>query len=256
MNGYLWAVVIAVASLPVLVFLFFAYFRTKKPHSRRKEEEKEQLNKKQHAKDVTVPKLQEKSRGDKRIAWFIIAIVIGLGLWWWFTKKPSTWWSWSDLSPSPEGVWSLVKDHWFWVIIVVSVLYFFFGSIARPWAKASKSVVAMVVATLLGALVVYWIWGEKKPDSADYSSSQISQIACQPVSEDVVHRCVIGEDPVVFTTEKLQYSRYLEFCVVKPADGEYKWRQVMSTTWLIWSTKGPLPIEYKLVEGSCLDKFS
>jgi hypothetical protein len=122
-----------------------------------------------------------------------------------------------------------------------------FGWFKSNLVTALLVIVGVVVLMLFVGLPLWnWVTGD---------SRQEQEQTCLPVSDNKVRRCVIGEKPTMFTTERLEYSRYLEFCVGKPADGEYQSKQTGSKTWLIWSTKGPLPIEYKLLEGSCPNKF-
>jgi|SRR3989344_4678741 len=153
-------------------------------------------------------------------------------------------------SPTPGAVWEFFRSYWMWAILALAGLYFWFDGMtpAPAWSKGAKGMVVAFAVLVVGAIAVHGIWGGE-------SSPQQMVAVCPPVSDKEVRRCVIGEKPTVFTTELLQYFRVLKFCVVKPSDGEYRSRQTSSKSWLIWSTKGPLPIEYKLLEGSCPDSF-
>jgi hypothetical protein len=163
-------------------------------------------------------------------------------------------WKFPVGSPTPSGVWEFAKDYWFWTIIGLAMLFFVFVGIGKTWtevAPATKAVqgfVGVVAITLIGALIFHGIWGEGS------SSPKVAR-SCQPVSDNEIRRCILGEKPTVFTTERLTYSKVLNFCVVKPTGASYESKQVGPNTWEIWTTKGALPIEYKLLEGSCPDKF-
>ncbi len=123
--------------------------------------------------------------------WWVILILIvlaGLGVWWWSTSSsappatpsassaPGTGWS-----PTPSGVWEFTKNYWFWTIIGLAFLFFVFGGIAKPWAKAVQGMVSIVAVTLVGAMIVHGIWGESS-SSPKISRSEIP-LASSPQSE-------------------------------------------------------------------------
>ena len=66
---------------------------------------------------------------------------------------------------------------------------------------------------------------------------------------------MLTEKPLIITTEQLAYSEALEFCIVHSTAGSFESKKIGANTFEIRSKHGALPIEYKLLKGSCPDKF-
>lgn len=170
-----------------------------------------------------------------------IAVVVGGLMLWWLWGAIST-----TQSPSFDTVWTFGKNHWLKVLVASGVVLLVALVVDGKWATALRWSTASVLVLLwviapIGALIV------ERSGSMEQN--------CLPFSNISVHRCVLTETPVVLRTERLTYSEVLDFCIVKPENGSYNVKKIGPNTFELRSTKGALPIEYKLLKGRCPDKF-
>ena len=170
MNAYLWIVGVVV-SIPILIFLFFGYLRAKRPHSKKKAEEQEKLDKKQGKSSgtTTIPPEPNKE-GNKvvRTALIVFGVIVALFLAWWFLP--------SLQSPSLGTVWGWAVASWLWILIVLPAIALIVSQFIddnKKWSKALKTVAVMLPVIFVGLWLGNMIWGEKSP------SQQAQQVVPQ-----------------------------------------------------------------------------
>lgn len=66
-----------------------------------------------------------------------------------------------DPSPSLSTVDGTIKKYWLWIALILGVLYFVSGAVAKPWTKAVQGMTMAVAVVLAGVLVANLFWGEK-----------------------------------------------------------------------------------------------
>ena len=122
----------------------------------------------------------------------VTVVAVGsLAVWWMWPSStppvpsapsaPGTGWS-SLLQPTPEGVWKFFRDYWLWMILALAILFFASNALPDSWAKAAKGLVVVIVVTLVGAMAVHGIWGDK-PLVPSASSRTEVPLASSPQSE-------------------------------------------------------------------------
>jgi hypothetical protein len=95
------------------------------------------------------------------IAWGVFGAVILIALAVWGLSAHGTGWS-SLLQPTPELVWWVFKNYWFWIVLILAGLYFWFDGItpATAWSKGVRGMVVAVGVLIAGAMAVHGIWGD------------------------------------------------------------------------------------------------
>lgn len=250
MSPFNWFLLLVVVAIFLFGFILIVA-RIARPHSKKMVRGQAQLNKKRGATapaavgTAGVTPVTPSTLGERASEWFmkylwsILLVIAGI--------VAVSWVSNAQVKPADVGSWSW--NHPLQLLIVWGVIAAIIALNAGKAAKALQWVLAGVMLMLfVGMPIVNWALGEKSP-------SQQAQNRCLPFSSTEVHKCLLTEKAVILTADQLTYENEFEFCVVKPDKGSYHAERIRPNTFEIRSTDGVLPIEYKLLNGSCPNRF-
>lgn len=255
MSTVLWIVGTVVFILFFLAIFATSYLRAvKMPHSKKMATAQRHMDKKTGATEDPLPASTEKksSEGSKsRLGLIILTMVLLLAL----AGIVIHWRLYVFLMENPRlsdvGSWSW--HHWLPLLVFFTMVWFAIELIVpqkQQVQKTLKKVLIVVVFMLfVGASVIGWFGGVLGTTSSPRAS-------CPAFSSSETHSCVLTEDwSLPITTYERTYAGEYNFCVVAPKPDAYESKKVGLNTFEARSLRGMLPIQYRLVAGTCPDTF-